>query len=127
MRTFQRNQITDGTILHAIERIYPFVVQDAGFFPAWVLSAEYANMEIDNLTFMLRNLNLKAFQTYGGNDYCGIIQTMNYYIANRDSLNYPVPGLRIILKRKIRRMVPKPVWLLMKKIYRFCGGKKWTG
>lgn len=118
---------TDGTILHAIERIYPFVVQDAGFFPAWVLSAEYANMEIDNLTFMLRNLNLKAFQTYGGNDYCGIIQTMNYYIANRDSLNYPVPGLRIILKRKIRRMVPKPVWLLMKKIYRFCGGKKWTG
>ena len=118
---------TDGTILHAIERIYPFVVQDAGLFPAWVLSDEYANMEVDNLMFMLRNLNLKAFLTYGGNDYCGIIQTMNYYITNHDSLNYPVPGLRIILKRRIKRIIPKTIWSLMKKIYYFFGGKKWVG
>lgn len=26
----------DGTLLHVLERVYPFVVQDAGYYPAYV-------------------------------------------------------------------------------------------
>lgn len=26
----------DGTLLHAVERVYPFVIQDAGYYPAYV-------------------------------------------------------------------------------------------
>ena len=32
----------DGTISHAIERIYPFVAQSEGYYPAVVMSANYA-------------------------------------------------------------------------------------
>lgn len=49
---------TDGTILHAIERLYSFAVQDAGYYPAWCFSDSIASMEITNLYFMLRELNL---------------------------------------------------------------------
>lgn len=49
---------TDGTILHAIERIYPFVVQDAGYYPAWCFSENIASIEINNLYYMLRQMNL---------------------------------------------------------------------
>lgn len=60
----------DGTILHAIERAYPFVVQEAGFYSANVLNEEFARVEMTNLGFMLSSLNKtlysnKLFQHYG--------------------------------------------------------------
>ncbi len=38
----------DGTISHAIERIYPFVAQSAGYPPAVVMSKSYAVTHNDN-------------------------------------------------------------------------------
>ena len=32
----------DGTISHAIERVYPFVAQGAGYYPAEVMSVDFA-------------------------------------------------------------------------------------
>ena len=60
----------DGTILHAIERAYPFVVQEAGFYSANVLNEEFSRVEMTNLGFMLSSLNKtlysnKLFQHYG--------------------------------------------------------------
>lgn len=60
----------DGTILHAIERAYPFVVQEAGFYSANVLNEEFSRIEMTNLGFMLSSLNKtlysnKLFQHYG--------------------------------------------------------------
>lgn len=52
---------TDGTLLHAIERIYPFVVQDAGYYPAYVMPDFLASIELTNLEFYLRNLNQVLF------------------------------------------------------------------
>lgn len=49
---------TDGTIMHAIERIYAYAVQDAGYYPAWCFSDNIAAIEISNLHYMLRTLNL---------------------------------------------------------------------
>jgi len=39
---------SDGTLLHAIERIYPYVCQDAGYYPAWLLNETYVGIEIMN-------------------------------------------------------------------------------
>ena len=39
----------------------------------------------------------------------------------------PTPSLRILLKNKIRRMIPQPLWNCLKKLYRILGGKKWLG
>jgi rhamnosyltransferase len=49
-----------GTVLHAIERIYPFVVQDAGYYPAYVLSDRYASLDYTNLLHYLRTMNAFA-------------------------------------------------------------------
>jgi len=47
----------DGGFSHAIERIYPYVVQDAGYYPAYVLSSGFAGLEISNLRQYVRNFN----------------------------------------------------------------------
>ena len=76
----------DGTILHAIERIYPFSAQSAGYYPGWILSESGAAMEITNLNHMLRELNNIIFFT--GNDAGGYIEVLKnlmnaYDYANR--------------------------------------------
>lgn len=39
----------DGTLLHAIERIYPYVVQQEGFYPAIGMTDKFAAIEYQNL------------------------------------------------------------------------------
>lgn len=51
----------DGTVLHAIERIYSYTAQDAGYYPGWIFSKHGAEMEITNLNDMLRSLNEEIF------------------------------------------------------------------
>jgi len=49
----------DGTLLHAIERVYPFVVQDAGYYVSYVMSDKLAAIELSNFTYYIRNLNIE--------------------------------------------------------------------
>ena len=48
----------DGTILHAIERIYPFVVQQAGFYPGIIMSDDFAAIEYTTLTYYIKNMEV---------------------------------------------------------------------
>lgn len=36
-------------------------------------------------------------------------------------------SLRTALKEKLRQKIPRPIWFIAKKLYRFFGGKKWLG
>lgn len=47
----------DATVLHAIERIYPFCVQQEGYYPAWILADSFARIEIDNWAYINGELN----------------------------------------------------------------------
>ncbi|MCD2492139.1 rhamnan synthesis F family protein, partial [Lacrimispora sp. NSJ-141] len=61
---------SDGTLAHVIERLYPFAVQDAGYYPAWVFDDEEAALEVTNLTYMLRGLNTILYDNgVGGANY----------------------------------------------------------
>ncbi len=40
---------TNGTLLHALERIHPFVVQEANFTTAWLMSCEGASVFIEEI------------------------------------------------------------------------------
>lgn len=51
----------DGTLLHAIERIYPFAAQSRGYYSGWIMSQQGAAMEITNLNHMLREINKIIF------------------------------------------------------------------
>ncbi len=47
----------DGTLLHAIERCYGFVEQDAGYYSGWLFSDIGSAISITNLSYMLGNIN----------------------------------------------------------------------
>lgn len=48
---------TDGTLLHAIERIYPFACVEAGYYPAYLLSDRYAAIEYSTMRYYVREFN----------------------------------------------------------------------
>ena len=100
----------DGTILHAIERLYGFVTQSKGFYPAWVMSDKFARIEITNLHFMLREYSVAVYNTTGQHQ-------SNYYIANNNLMD----GLSFkkMFKYKVKQHIPKPLWKLLRNIYRF--------
>ena len=56
---------TDGTILHAIERIYGYAVQNDGYYVAWCATTDYISMYLDNLIYSHRELN-KIIHKYVG-------------------------------------------------------------
>ncbi|MFD2881108.1 rhamnan synthesis F family protein [Paenibacillus rhizoplanae] len=66
----------DGTILHAIERIYPFVAQHEGYYPAWLMADSYARIEVTNLYYMLRTINIEYFRMRGGNAHYGVLSDL---------------------------------------------------
>ncbi len=76
----------DGTILHAIERIYPFSAQAAGFYPGWILSEHGAAMEITNMNHMLHRLNqIIFFEGQDAGSYVEVLHRLSnaYKRANR--------------------------------------------
>lgn len=52
----------DGTILHAIERIYPFVTADAGFYPSYLLTDRWAKVEYSSLRYYIEGYNRVCFK-----------------------------------------------------------------
>ena len=96
----------DGTILHAIERIYPYIIQDAGFYNGWLMHDKFARIEISNLYYLLR------IAVNNKND-----DKINMAGANTDMIkNIP---LKYIYKIKIRNKIPDKVWSKIRKIYYF--------
>ncbi len=53
----------DATISHAIERVYPFVCQAAGYYTSVAMSDDYAGLEYINLRYYLRELNMNIMKS----------------------------------------------------------------
>lgn len=71
----------DGTLLHAIERLYPFVAQNTGYYSAWVLNDSYAQNEWTNLSYMLRNINVEAFHCFGASSHNVLIHRLSHPVV----------------------------------------------
>lgn len=54
----------DGTILHALERIIPFVAQAAGYYSAWLCTEDTARTEINNLYYINKSINKEFFKNF---------------------------------------------------------------
>lgn len=67
----------DGTILHAIERIYPFVAQQEGYYPAVIMADEYARIEFSNLRYYLREYNKRMIGHGIINNHKNMLETLN--------------------------------------------------
>lgn len=48
---------SDGTILHAMERMYPMIVQEGGFFSAWVFPISNIGILVDNMNECIKERN----------------------------------------------------------------------
>lgn len=68
----------DGNLMHSVERIYPFVVQNEGYYTGWLMSDSFARMEITNLYYMLRDIHTTFFWHYGIHER----QSMLYLIGH---------------------------------------------
>ena len=97
----------NGTILHALERIHPFVVQASGYYAAWAHPDAAAATYMNNLYHISRTLNQKLFSTYG---YCNLPQLVNSIgsAPNQNTLTDPQgsswhPGVLELLKYRYRR------------------------
>lgn len=54
----------DGTISHAIERIYPSIVQEAGYFSGWIMPEDYASYYINILHIKLSEERCKTMRLF---------------------------------------------------------------
>ena len=63
---------TDGTIMHAIERIYPYCAQQAGYYSALLMTTEYSSIEIGNLEFYAQTYAHVCFENGIANRYISV-------------------------------------------------------
>lgn len=57
------------TILHALERVYAFAAQQAGYLVGRIAPDNYASVILDNQQYMLRELNVRLFDKFGVSDF----------------------------------------------------------
>lgn len=100
----------DGTLNHALERILPFVAQSQGYLTGWVMTDEYAAVQITNTQYMLDEL-VRA----SGRAFPSFLAFEDYVRGNKIG----VKGALIIY---IKKHLPKPFWgiaRLFKKLIRW--------
>ena len=93
----------DASLLHAIERIYPFVCQDAGYYPAFVMSDRYASLEYTNLRQYLAVYTYSAL--YAGHEFDDYLQASDFVLA------LCARPFRAIMKRGIKRKGPHGLYI----------------
>lgn len=111
----------DGTILHAIERTYAFMVQDAGYYYAEVINSDNARADLVSYQYMLEQIcSAVMWNGHLPYDYNELLKIINHYNGQ------PI-STRIAIKNKIKAKCPRFIWTIAKKIYHIFGGKKWIG
>lgn len=91
----------DGTLLHAFERIYSYVVQDAGFYPAYVMPSSLAKIQLVDFTYYIREFN-KIFTKHGAQNFFYVEKQILDNLFN--SPDCPITmrnALKFTLKRKL--------------------------
>lgn len=112
----------DGSLLHAVERAYGFAVQQAGYYPAWVMNDRFAALEVTNLHTALRELNHSVYQLDYSPTLPGmkqkIAQYRRFYILGWDRVAYyeHMSRQRMLLEL-LRPMVPRAIWGKIKTLY----------
>lgn len=67
---------TDATVLHAIERIYPFCVQNEGFYSGWLMVDTYARVHMTNWRYMNGETGRAAMNNLGVNRFWELTESI---------------------------------------------------
>lgn len=102
---------SDGTILHAIERLYGFAAQDSGYYYADVINSDDARSDLVNYRYMI--LSLCKIMIENGHD------PYNFEAMKEIARHYKgqYMGFRMFCKQKVKNKVPLWFWNIGKRIY----------
>ena len=64
----------DGTFLHALERVFPFAVQNNGYYTGWILSDNWARIQFDNWNYLLHGLTNVSGEKTGWSPFLEQVQ-----------------------------------------------------
>lgn len=101
----------DGSLIHIIERAYPFFAQNEGYLIGSVSSIKDAEVHITNLSHLYRSANIRI------NGAPVVTKSGEVVYVQQDV------GLRKALRNYLRRHIPNRIWMILKKIYYKFGGK----
>lgn len=103
----------DGTILHAIERIYGYVVQDAGYYISWVMPEKLARIEMTNLYFAVSEINKTLFRKNYSTSLYGVVQLVGTIKS----------GIMYKIKYGLKKYLPNFILKPLKRAYRVMKSK----
>ncbi|NEW66168.1 rhamnan synthesis F family protein [Carnobacteriaceae bacterium zg-84] len=104
----------DGTLLHAVERIYPFIVQQSGYYPAIGMTDKFAAIEYGNLKHYLRGYNLGILGAGVGPYYPKMREEMCYRMASKGGI---VVFTKALIKKVLRKVLPPKMKMHLREFY----------
>jgi rhamnosyltransferase len=97
----------DGTILNAIERLYPFVCQDAGYYAGYLFTDRFASNEITNLHYTMDEIG-KRIRVWNIYELLITISNLqNHYYNQILKTKILLRAIKTYLKYKIRKIFKK--------------------
>lgn len=101
----------DGTISHAIERANGYICQSRGYYPAWVLSDQYARIEVDSLFYTTAMMMGSSAEARSGESLLTNLRGLNLATSRWRTLKIAKHrthlGLQWITSRTVLKL-PKP-------------------
>jgi len=97
------NHPTDGTLMHQIERIYPFAAQQSGYYSAWAMSDYFSKFLITNYNRIASDYNRAIYNKIG-------LGTRDYYVwllenSSLGSSNvFTKAGIKTTTKRTVKEV-----------------------
>lgn len=102
----------DGTLLHAVERIYPFIVQEAGYYPSVCMTEQFAAIEYNNLRFYVRGYNQVLVNHGIGPFHDEMIAKTNQVFALQGSFK---ATFKYRIKQTLKRILPSKIYVVLRK------------
>lgn len=109
----------DGTLLHAIERIYPFVVQESGYYPAFGMTDRFGAIEFNNLHYYVKEYNRVLGSNGLGPYHDEMVSKLNQILTTRGSFK---AVLKLRIKEGLKRHLPKKLYKSLKKKWKIFRG-----
>ena len=114
----------DGTISHAIERIYPYIAQQNGYYSAYVMSEEYAAADLTNSHFVINSFNKVLFDKFCIFDFNLLYKTLKS-MKNKRLYSYVLfRDQQVEVKKKLKNILPYSMFLNVIKLKRLIFGPR---
>lgn len=104
----------DGSLIHIIERAYPFFAQDAGYLTGCISTIKHAQIHITNLSYLYREANIKLCRP--------VFSEKTREIIYVPSASQQI-GVKGALKAYLKKHMPAKMWIFCKRLYYKLGGK----